>query len=609
MEHPFFPTTTTSAEVLRLLTIAEELLWKRDLMRSKSFATRARDSDPTLLPADQILAVTDTLLSGDRRIGNNLQDWYSILQVSPHQGRDMEVVASQYRRLALLLNPLKNKFAFADQAFRLVLEAWTVLSNPLKKSLYDKELAFYMQPHLQPQTDLFNPLLVPQEHLSIPTLQQNLIFFGDNSAGSMSHPSHAQPQPHVHGGSSSSATHFPQVLVHAQLVDPVTAGSIREHASKHQPQNFINFSSGTNMVFGSGSGSESAQEPVNKQQLQNYTCFTGNVPSVSGSNLNVHANENVQEERVDEPEVKRMDEPEVEEDEEEEEEEVEEEERVDIPSNDSGSTFWTACPYCYHMYEYPGVYAECTLRCQNCRRAFQGVVIPSPSPIVNGQESYFYCWGFLPLGVSMENMEKNRGLTSTWNPFSPMFTCPQMGNGNYVDKKGERKASAPRVYVEDDEVYVELSDSSESNADWQGDRPKKKNKVMNVQGKSASETPKKATIGNIKKRRVKEKNGNAEDEIVPPQGSEMLNKSVGKSSKKGGAAGNARKTQFEKLDLNVEFSNEVEEPAPSMNQENGPVRGEDDNIEGIGFFEGLDEFLSSLPILNAVGDDKVVKAV
>ncbi|KAL2495910.1 Chaperone DnaJ-domain superfamily protein [Forsythia ovata] len=150
MEHPFFPTTTTRAEALRWLTIAEKLLSKRDLMGSKSFATRARDSDQTLLPADQILAVADTLLSGDRRIGNNLQDWYSILQVSPHQGRDSELVAPQYRRLALLLNPHKNKFPFADQAFRLVLDAWTVLSNPSKKSLFDKELAFYMQPQPQP---------------------------------------------------------------------------------------------------------------------------------------------------------------------------------------------------------------------------------------------------------------------------------------------------------------------------------------------------------------------------------------------------------------------------------------------------------------------------
>ncbi|CAA2965139.1 Hypothetical predicted protein [Olea europaea subsp. europaea] len=581
MEHPFFPTTTTRAEALRWLTIAEKLLSKRDLMGSKSFATRAVDSDPTLLPADQILAVADTLLSGDRQIGNNLQDWYSILQVSPQQGHDQELVASQYRRLAVLLNPQKNKFAFADQAFRLVLEAWTVLSHPSKKALYDKELAFYMQP----QPESFNPVSLPREHLSIPTLQQNFIFFGANSAGSVNNHSHT-PQPRVHGGSSgSAATHFHQLHVHAQPVDPVASGGIREQAM-------------------------STQEPLNKQPPENYPSFTGNVPSVSGSNLNVHANENVQDARGDEQDVERMVT-------QEEEEEEEEEERVDVPSNDSGSTFWTACPYCYHMYEYPGVYAECTLLCQNCKRAFQGVVI-SPPPIVNGQECYFYCWGFFPLGVSMENMKKNRNLASIWTPFSPMFSCPPMRNENDVDKKGKRKASAPRVYVEDDEVFVELSDSSESDVDWQDDRSRRKNKVTNVQGRSASETPKKVMNVNTEIAQVKAKNANAEDEFVPPKGSEMPNKSVSESSKKGGAAANARKRpgavakNFEKLDLNVEFSNEVEEPAPSMNKENGPGpgpgRGEDVNIEGIGFFEGLDEFLNSLPILNVVGDDKVVKA-
>jgi hypothetical protein len=63
-----------------------------------------------------------------------------------------------------------------------------------------------------------------------------------------------------------------------------------------------------------------------------------------------------------------------------------------------------------------------------------------------------------------------------------------------------------------------------------------------------------------------------------------------------------------KLDLNVEFSNEVEEAAAAAGMKEGNVNGTgnaEDNIEGIGFFEGLDEFLNSLPILNVVADDKV----
>lgn len=59
------------------------------------------------------------------------------------------------------------------------------------------------------------------------------------------------------------------------------------------------------------------------------------------------------------------------------------------------------------------------------------------------------------------------------------------------------------------------------------------------------------------------------------------------------ARGKRGAAELGKLDLNVEFSNEAEEPVRGVNAGNG----EEDNIEGIGFFEGLDEFLSSLPIL------------
>lgn len=59
-----------------------------------------------------------------------------------------------------------------------------------------------------------------------------------------------------------------------------------------------------------------------------------------------------------------------------------------------------------------------------------------------------------------------------------------------------------------------------------------------------------------------------------------------------------------RLDLNVELSNEVEEPAEAggTSESNREV---DNIIEGIEFFEGLDEFLMSMPILSVVGDDKL----
>ncbi|OMO63520.1 hypothetical protein COLO4_32383 [Corchorus olitorius] len=111
-----------SSEAERWLSIAEKLLASRDLHGTRTFALRARESAPIL--ADQILAITDTLLTAQA----NPQDWYGILQLDPLT-QSMEVVASQYRKLALLLDPRKNRLTFADQAFRIVSEAWNVLST------------------------------------------------------------------------------------------------------------------------------------------------------------------------------------------------------------------------------------------------------------------------------------------------------------------------------------------------------------------------------------------------------------------------------------------------------------------------------------------------
>ncbi|KAK4438102.1 hypothetical protein Salat_0144300 [Sesamum alatum] len=104
MEHPFFTTAATRAKALQWLTIAKKLLSARDLLGSKSLATCAREFDPTLTLANEILAVVDTLLAGDRRIENNQLDWYAILQLTPPQGRDSNFIANQHNGLVLLLN-------------------------------------------------------------------------------------------------------------------------------------------------------------------------------------------------------------------------------------------------------------------------------------------------------------------------------------------------------------------------------------------------------------------------------------------------------------------------------------------------------------------------
>ncbi|KAK4352321.1 hypothetical protein RND71_027839 [Anisodus tanguticus] len=145
MEHH---TTTSRAEAERLLGVAEKLLREKDLAPCKDFALLAQETEPLLEGPDQILAIAEVLLASTKRI-NNHHDWYSILQI---QGRteDTELIKKQYRRLALLLHPDKNKYPSSDSAFGLVADAWAVLSDPTKKGLYDNELSLFTRLNLVP---------------------------------------------------------------------------------------------------------------------------------------------------------------------------------------------------------------------------------------------------------------------------------------------------------------------------------------------------------------------------------------------------------------------------------------------------------------------------
>ncbi|KAF2299787.1 hypothetical protein GH714_003362 [Hevea brasiliensis] len=96
------------AEAERLLGIAEKLLQSRDFNGTRDFAVLAQETEPLLEGSDQILAVADVLLSAEKRI-NNHHDWYAILQID-RRSDDQELLKKQYRRLALLLHPDKNKF-------------------------------------------------------------------------------------------------------------------------------------------------------------------------------------------------------------------------------------------------------------------------------------------------------------------------------------------------------------------------------------------------------------------------------------------------------------------------------------------------------------------
>lgn len=289
-------------EAERLLGIAEKLLQSQDLNGSRDFAILSQEADPLLEGSDQILAVIDVLLAAEKRV-NNHHDWYAILQVD-RRSNDFDLIKRQYRRLALLLHPDKNRFSLADHAFRLVAEAWAVLSDQVKKSHYDKELGFFTR------VDLSVPSWVQQDKLPV----------------RMSGPGPSGRNPGL------------------------------------DPRN--------------GSSAERQEE-------------------------------------ADENPRRR-------------------------------STFWTTCPYCYNLYEYPKIYEGCCLRCQNCEKSFHGVSIPSLPPLVPGQEAYHCCWGFFPMAFFVGNTG-GKGAASP-NSVPPISATAQPAeNGRY---NGEPPLpAAPKVTV------------------------------------------------------------------------------------------------------------------------------------------------------------------
>ncbi|KAJ9146523.1 hypothetical protein P3X46_028777 [Hevea brasiliensis] len=294
---------SNKAEAERLLGIAEKLLQSRDFNGTRDFAVLAQETEALLDGSDQILAVADVLLSAEKRI-NNHNDWYAILQID-RRSDDQDLLKKQYRRLALLLHPDKNKFPFADQAFKLVADAWAVLSDPAKKSLYDNELSLFSR------IDLSNSEKLPVRRSQRPVA--------------------------------------------------------KKHAGESIKTNISN----------------SSEDRSQRMKL---------------------------------------------------------------------SSFWTACPYCYILYEYPRVYQDCCLRCQNCQRAFHAALIQSLPPLVPGKEAYYCCWGFFPLGFmfgSSESGAKNIGSGSGQASVFPNWMPPIFSPGQQVGDKngGISTADTPPVFA------------------------------------------------------------------------------------------------------------------------------------------------------------------
>ncbi|XP_024004740.1 dnaJ homolog subfamily B member 14 [Eutrema salsugineum] len=121
-------------EARRAIIIAE----RNDYIGAKKFVNKAKNLYPELDGLKQISTMINVYISASNKInGEGEADWYGILGVDPLA--DDEAVKKQYKKLALLIHPDKNKFHGANEAFKLVSEAWCLLSDKTKRNAYDQK--------------------------------------------------------------------------------------------------------------------------------------------------------------------------------------------------------------------------------------------------------------------------------------------------------------------------------------------------------------------------------------------------------------------------------------------------------------------------------------
>ncbi|KAM0034162.1 putative DnaJ domain, Chaperone J-domain superfamily [Helianthus debilis subsp. tardiflorus] len=122
-------------EAHRAKKIAEEKVVKNDFEGARKIALKAKQLFPELDNISQLVTVCDVHCAAQKKIYGAEKDLYAILQVE--NVADDTTICKQYRKLALVLHPDKNKFPGAESAFKLIGEANMTLSDKGKRSIYD----------------------------------------------------------------------------------------------------------------------------------------------------------------------------------------------------------------------------------------------------------------------------------------------------------------------------------------------------------------------------------------------------------------------------------------------------------------------------------------
>lgn len=126
-------------EALREKAEAEKLISGNDYVGAREKLLKAKQLFPPLDHITAMLTVCDILSASRNRVPGYETDYYWVLNIMPAASSiDLK---QQYDKLLNLLQPIKGKFSGAGQALKFVDEAYSVLSDRVKRLIFDSKRA------------------------------------------------------------------------------------------------------------------------------------------------------------------------------------------------------------------------------------------------------------------------------------------------------------------------------------------------------------------------------------------------------------------------------------------------------------------------------------
>ncbi|XP_076887639.1 uncharacterized protein LOC143537849 [Bidens hawaiensis] len=121
-------------EAIRAKEYAEKLFAVKDFVGAKRYAIKAQAFCPELDGIAQMVATFEIFAAAGSTVNGEV-DLYSVLGTDPSAKRS--VLKKQYKLMSLLLDPRQNETVGAGEAFKIVSDAWAVLSNNARRRSYD----------------------------------------------------------------------------------------------------------------------------------------------------------------------------------------------------------------------------------------------------------------------------------------------------------------------------------------------------------------------------------------------------------------------------------------------------------------------------------------